>query len=45
MRRKFTSGTPKQRVATASHARYLRQWCGVNARKTRADKGKKRRPY
>ena len=43
--RKFVSGTPRQKTSTASHAKYLRDWCGVNARKTRSDKGKKRRPY
>lgn len=43
--RKFGPGTPKKNVSTASHAKYLREWCGVNARKIRSDKGKKRRPY
>jgi len=43
--RKFVSGTPKANVRTASHAKYLRDWCGVNARKIRSDKGSKRKKY
>jgi len=43
MHRKFVSGTPRAKTATASHAKYLREACGVNARKIRSDKGKKRR--
>ena len=40
--RKFVSGTPKRSAATASHAKYMRDGCGINARKTRSDKGKRR---
>jgi hypothetical protein len=31
--RKFTSGTPKATVSSASYAKYLRVACGINARK------------
>lgn len=31
--RKFVSGTPKKTVASASFAKYLRESCGINARK------------
>lgn len=44
-RRKFSSGAPRARVATSSHSKYLREWCGVNARKIRSDKGKRRKLY
>ena len=33
MHRKFVTGTPKRTVATASYAKYLREACGINARK------------
>jgi hypothetical protein len=32
--RKFVQGTPKKTVASAAHAKYLREACGINARKT-----------
>jgi len=31
--RKFVMGTPKKTVATASFAKYLREACGIKARK------------
>jgi hypothetical protein len=40
--RKFVTGTPKRSAITASHAKYMRDSCGINARKTRSDKGKRR---
>jgi hypothetical protein len=31
--RKFVTGTPKRTVMSASYAKYLREACGINARK------------